>query len=143
MSTSLTALLDAAVNTSGMESLGIALALLLLGVGLLVLEIFVVSFGLLMLASAASILGAIYFAFRYGTLVGWLLVIAAAVLVSVFLRWGLARIRRSRMVPSYQPSSNLAAFVPDSSIELRSGISGRDNVGSADAVMCASPVNGY
>ncbi len=78
------------------ESLWIALGLLALAVALLVLEIFVVSFGLLMVSSIASVSGAIYYAFEASDATGWAFVAATPIIGAVLGRWGLARIRNSK-----------------------------------------------
>ena len=82
------------------HALGFALGLLVLAVALLVLELFVVSFGILLVASIASALGAIHYAFVAGDAIGWAMTLAVPVLAVVLGRWGLARIRNSgRLVP--------------------------------------------
>ena len=82
------------------QSLWLALGLLVLAVTLLVLELFVVSFGVLLVASIASAAAAIHYAFVASDATGWAMVAAVPVLAVVLARWGLARIRRSRrLVP--------------------------------------------
>ena len=76
-----------------------AVALLGLGAVLLILEFFVVSFGLLAASAAASAGAAIYLAFRAGEAVGWVLLIVTPVLAWGTARWGLRRIQRSHVVP--------------------------------------------
>ena len=78
------------------QSLWIALGLLALAVTLLVLELFVVSFGILLVASIASAVGAIHYAFVASDATGWAMAAAVPVLAVVLARWGLARIRKSR-----------------------------------------------
>ena len=78
------------------QSLWLALGLLVLAITLLVLELFVVSFGILLVASIASAAGAIHYAFIAGDATGWAMAAAVPVLAMVLARWGLARIRRSR-----------------------------------------------
>ena len=80
-------------------SLGWALALMTVAVAILVLEFFVVSFGLLSVVSIACVGGAIYFAFLASELVGWTFTLATPVLGVVIVRWGVRRIRTSRLVP--------------------------------------------
>lgn len=78
------------------QALWLALGLLILAVALLVLEIFVVSFGVLLAASLASAGAAIYYAFVAHDAVGWAVAAVTPVLAGVLGRWGLARIRTSR-----------------------------------------------
>ena len=78
------------------QSLWLALGLLVLAVTLLVLELFVVSFGILLVASIASAVGAIHYAFVASDATGWAMAAAVPVLAVVLARWGLARIRKSR-----------------------------------------------
>lgn len=81
-------------------SLWLALGLLVLAVALLVLELFVVSFGVLLVASIASAAGAIHYAFAASDAAGWMMALIVPILAVVLGRWGLARIRRSRrLVP--------------------------------------------
>ena len=82
------------------QALWLALGLLVLAVGLLVLELFVVSFGILLVGSIASAAGAIYHAFVASDATGWAMAVVVPILAAVLARWGLARIRRSRtLVP--------------------------------------------
>ena len=84
----------------------LALGLLVLAVALLVLELFVVSFGLLLVGSIASAAGAIHYAFVASDATGWAMAVAVPVLAVVLGRWGLARIRRSRtLVPKGEITS--------------------------------------
>ena len=82
------------------QSLWLAVGLLVLSVALLVLELFVVSFGVLLVGSIASAAGAIHYAFAASDATGWTMAAAVPILAVVLGRWGLARIRRSRsLVP--------------------------------------------
>ncbi len=76
-----------------------ACGMLLVGVGLLILEFFVVSFGLISLAALASVGFAIYFAFQAGELPGWAFVVATPLLAVWITRWGIERVRKSSVVP--------------------------------------------
>ena len=78
------------------QSLWFALGLLALAVALLVLEIFVISFGILSFASVASAGAAIYYAFAASAAAGWTFTVATPILATVLTRWGFARIRTSR-----------------------------------------------
>ena len=53
------------------QSLGLAAGLLVLAVALLVLELFVVSFGILLVGSIASAAAAIHYAFAASDATGW------------------------------------------------------------------------
>lgn len=91
------------------QSLWLALGLLVLAVALVVLELFVVSFGILLVASIASAAGAIHYAFAASDATGWTMTVVVPILAVVLTRWGLARIRRSR------------ALVPKSEITAEAG----------------------
>ena len=78
------------------QALWLALGLLALAVALLVLELFVVSFGILLVASIASAGGAIHYAFVASDAIGWAMTAAVPILAIVLARWGIARIRGSR-----------------------------------------------
>ena len=78
------------------QALWLALGLLGLAVALLVLELFVVSFGILLVASIASAAASIHYAFAASDATGWAMTAVVPVLALVLARWGLARIRRSR-----------------------------------------------
>ncbi|MGI9333061.1 MAG: hypothetical protein ACR2RL_07875 [Gammaproteobacteria bacterium] len=81
------------------EPLLYAVALLLLGLGLVVLEIFIVSFGLLSVAAVGALAGAVYFAFQAGTVPGWLFTVTAPVAAGLILRAGIKRLAKSKVVP--------------------------------------------
>ena len=91
------------------QALWLALGLLVLAVALLILEIFVVSFGVLLVASIASAAAAIRYAFVASDATGWAMTVVVPVLALVLARWGLARIRASRR------------FVPRSEITAEAG----------------------
>ena len=76
-----------------------AFCLLGLAVLLLVIEFLVVSFGLLSLAALASAIGAIWFAFAAGDVLGWAFVVLVPVLAVVLVREGLRRLQTSSVVP--------------------------------------------
>ena len=78
---------------------GYAVALLALAVVLLVFEFFIVSFGLLLAGAVAATAAALYFAFRAGDAVGWAMAVVVPILAGLVVRWGLKRIRASRIVP--------------------------------------------
>ena len=76
-----------------------AIALLILGLGLLVLEIFIVSFGLLSMLAMAALAASIWFAFQAGDAIGWLFVVLAPLTAIAVARYGLKRIQRSSVIP--------------------------------------------
>ena len=86
-------------NDGSVDPLLFAITLAVLGIVLLVAEIFVVSFGVLLLGATACLVGAIYFAFAAGDVAGWTFTVAVPILSIVVLTWGLRRLRRSRLVP--------------------------------------------
>lgn len=76
-----------------------AVLLLLLSVGLLVLEFFLVSFGALLVGSVAAAAAAIYFAFLAGDVIGWIFVVSTPLITIAVIRWGVKRIQTSSLVP--------------------------------------------
>ena len=84
---------------AGMEPLLYAVVLLVVGIALLVIEFFVVSFGVLTVAAVLSVTAAIYFAFSFSDLAGWSFAIATPLIGVATVRWGIRRIRTSSMVP--------------------------------------------
>jgi membrane-bound serine protease (ClpP class) len=91
--------LNELLNGIDWQSLIYAALLLLLGVALLIIEFFIVSFGLISLAAVASMVAAVYFAFKLGALTGWIFIGVAGLLALITIRWGINRIRSSRLVP--------------------------------------------
>lgn len=81
------------------QTLLYAIGLLGLGLILLLLEVFVISFGLLSVLALAALAGSLYFAFQVSSLIGWLFVIATPVLVILIARHGIRHIKRSSVVP--------------------------------------------
>ena len=100
----LSPLIDA--SSAGLESILYAIGLLALALALLVLEVFVVSFGLITIVSLACLAGAVYLAFGVGTGFGWLFLAVATVASALVIRWGMGRIRQSKMVPTAQISAD-------------------------------------
>ncbi len=76
--------------------LGLSVGLLILAVALLILELFVVSFGMLLIASIASTVAAIHYAFAATAVAGWTMAVIVPVVAVALVRWGLAGIRESR-----------------------------------------------
>ena len=89
-----------------LDALAMACLLLLLSLGILVAEFFLVSFGLLAVAAVATAGAAIYFAFVAGDLVGWLFVVIVPLLAGATVRWGIARVQRSGLVPQAEISAD-------------------------------------
>ncbi len=92
------ALLELATDV-GIDPLILATILLVLGIVLLVAEMFIVSFGLLLLGALACLAGAVYYAFAAGDGFGWAFSVVVPVLGFAVAKWGLGRLRRSRLVP--------------------------------------------
>ena len=84
------------------EPLMLALALLVGAAALLILEFFIVSFGVLLALSLAALGGSIYFAFKASSAVGWIFVVATPVLAFYLTRWGIRRMRESKLVASHE-----------------------------------------
>ena len=89
-----------------LDALAMACLLLLLSLGILVAEFFLVSFGLLAVAAVATAGAAIYFAFVASDLVGWLFVVIVPLLAGATVRWGIARVQRSGLVPQAEISAD-------------------------------------
>jgi len=81
------------------QALLYAIALLVLALVLLILEVFVISFGLLSVLAFAALAGSLYFAFQVNALIGWLFVILAPVLMFIIARYGIRYIKRSSVIP--------------------------------------------
>jgi len=82
-----------------LEPFLLAVALLAAAVALLILEFFLVSFGLLLVLALAAVGGAIYFAFVSSDAVGWIFVCITPVLGFFLTRWGIGRMQRSKLIP--------------------------------------------
>ena len=107
------------------QSLWLAIGLLVLAVALLVLELFVVSFGVLLVASIASAVGAIHYAFDASDTAGWTMAAAVPILAVVLGRWGLARIRRSRtLVPKGEITAEAGYHHHAETVGVRPGAAG-------------------
>lgn len=88
------------------NSLFYALTLLALGVGLLLAEFFIVSFGLLLMGAIACVAGAFYFAFAASDAVGWAFVLIVPLLIAGITRWGIHRVQQSHVVPRAQVTAD-------------------------------------
>ena len=84
----------------------VSLGLLGAATVLVALEIFVVSFGLLLIAAIACAIGSVWYAFAAHDAVGWVSAIVIPIGALFVARWGLARIRSSR---SAVPKSEIVA----------------------------------
>jgi membrane-bound ClpP family serine protease len=84
----------------GLDWPGLALALGLMAVaaGLLLLEFFIVSFGLLLALALVCVGFSIYYGFAVGTATGWSLVALVPVLGWCLTRWGLTQVQQSKLV---------------------------------------------
>ena len=107
------------------QSLWLALGLLVLAVALVVLELFVVSFGILLVAAIASAAGAVHYAFDASETTGWAMALTVPVLAVVLARWGLARIRRSRaLVPKSEITAEAGYHHHAEEVGVRPGATG-------------------
>jgi membrane-bound ClpP family serine protease len=77
----------------------LALFMVLLTVGLIVAEVFLASMGLLALAAAGCGITAIVLAFGISTATGWGFLVVVPIIVALVVRWGLAHLQSSRLVP--------------------------------------------
>ncbi len=82
-----------------MQALLYAIGLLGLGLVLLILEVFIISFGLLSVLAFTALAGSLYFAFQVNTLIGWLFVVVTPALVYLIFRYGIRYIKQSSVVP--------------------------------------------
>jgi len=82
----------------------LVLAVVLMGVALLllVIELFLVSFGLIGVAAAGVAIYAIVLAFGVSQTAGWIFLVAGPVLALAILRWGLKRLQSSSFVPQLE-----------------------------------------
>ena len=115
------------LSAAGMDwqALWLALGLLILAVALLVLELFVVSFGILLVASVASAAAAIHYAFVASDATGWAMTVAVPILAMVLARWGIARIRRShRLVPKSEITAEAGYHHHAETVGVRPGAAG-------------------
>ncbi|MBA2480760.1 MAG: NfeD family protein [Planctomycetes bacterium] len=76
-----------------------ALGLLAIAAGLLVVEFFVISWGMLTFAAAACAFGACALAFAASPAIGWLFVAVCPLLLLAIVPWGFRRMAESRAVP--------------------------------------------
>ena len=107
------------------QALWLALGLLVLAVALLVLELFVVSFGILLVGSIASAIGAIHYAFAADDAAGWAMAVIVPILAVVLGRWGLARIRQSRtLVPKGEITAEAGYHHHAETVGVRPGAAG-------------------
>lgn len=73
--------------------------LLLAALVLLILEFFVMSFGLLSAASLVSVIVAVYLAAQWDPRAAYATALLAVIMAIITVRWGLRRLGRSRLVP--------------------------------------------
>ncbi len=119
----------AAGAAAGLEpwaQLLIALGLLLLAASLLLVEFFVVSWGLLSVAAGGAAYAACALAFAVSPLYGWVFVAACPLAAAIIVPWGLRRLQASRAVPKveitedagYRHHTDALGVVPGSLGEL-------------------------
>lgn len=103
----------------------LALGLLVLAAALLVLELLVVSFGLLLVASIVSAGAAIYYAFAANDAVGWVVALVTPMIAAILVRGGLARIRASpRLVPQHEIDAEAGYHHYAETVGVRPGAAG-------------------
>ena len=83
-----------------------AILLLLAAFALLILEFFIVSFGLITIGALACAASAVYFAFKLGPTVGYGFIAVATLSAIVISRWGIRRLQSSSAVPQTEITSN-------------------------------------
>ena len=83
-----------------------SLGLLGAAAGLLILEVLVVSFGLLLIAAIACAGGSIWLAFIAHEALGWVSAVIIPIGAAVCAHWGIARIRASRVVPKSEVTAD-------------------------------------
>ena len=83
-----------------------AIGLLILGLGLLIAEFLVISFGILGGMALISFIAAIYIAFDHNDGLGWTFMVGAPIVAILAFRWGLARLQASSIVPKAEIDGN-------------------------------------
>jgi membrane-bound ClpP family serine protease len=76
-----------------------AIALLAVGAGLLIVEFFVISWGMLSVGAAICGVLACLVAFSASPMVGWIFVCACPVILAFLVPWGFRQMQRSSAVP--------------------------------------------
>lgn len=109
---------------NGLEPLLFAIALLALGLGLLVLEIFIVSFGLLTLLAIAALGGSVYFAFQAGPVAGWMFVVAAPIAATLIIRYGIRRVAASKIVVQGEVTADAGYHHLAEQLDISAGATG-------------------
>lgn len=84
----------------------IAAGLLVLAASLLLVEFFVISWGLLSVCAAAAAYAACTLAFAVSPAYGWAFVAACPLGAILIIPWGLKRMQRSRAVPKVEITEN-------------------------------------
>ena len=117
--------------TTGLAGFSIDWPALLVGVGLLalalvllVLEFFVVSFGVLLILWLACVAGSLWYAFAAGELIGWIFVLVIPVLGYFVTRWGLERVKQSSLVTQAEITSEAGYHHATDRINAREGVVG-------------------
>ena len=101
-----------------------ASALAVLACGLVIAEIFTASMGLLALAAAGCAVSAIILAFDISTPIGWAFLIIVPLAITGLLRWGLARLQASRLVPKDTISAEVGIHHTTDALGITIGSSG-------------------
>jgi membrane-bound serine protease (ClpP class) len=98
-----------AILNGGPDRVAAASALMMLAALLLVLEVFIVSFGILSILAIAAGAWSVSLAFEVSATTGWTFLVAAPVFAGLILRWGLRRVQISRAVPQSEISDHAGA----------------------------------
>lgn len=77
--------------------LGLSIVLLLIGLGIIVLEVLFPSFGLFTIVSGACVVGSVFAAFQHGTTAGLAMAVCAVVLVPVSIMTGFRLLRTTSL----------------------------------------------
>jgi membrane-bound ClpP family serine protease len=104
--------------------LGLAVLLLMIGLGLLLTEFFVISFGALALAAAGCMIGSVLVAFQISTGAGLLFILPTIVSGWLLAGWGLARMKRSAAVVNDAITGDAGAHHLAGSLGIAAGATG-------------------
>jgi len=105
-------------------TLALALSLMAVAAGLLVLEFFIVSFGLLLALALVSVGFSIYYGFAVGTATGWGFVAMTPVLGWCLTRWGLTRVQASKLVTQAEITAEAGYHHASDRINVAAGATG-------------------
>lgn len=107
-----------------MASILLACVLLAAAAGVLALEVFIVSYGLLAIVSLALALASILVAFSASAWLGWAFLVIAPVIGLLIVRWGMERLRRSSWVPKAEITADAGYHHAAAALGIRPGAMG-------------------